>query len=93
MCIRDSPNTTPAKPGLARGEAGGTSIELEVWALSPAAFGSFVARVPAPLCIGRVELEDQTSVSGFLCEGHALDGAREISSFGGWRAFRRAPAR
>jgi allophanate hydrolase len=86
------PNTTPPKPGLARHDAGGTAIELEVWALSPAAFGSFVARVPAPLCIGRIELEDQTSVSGFLCEGHALDGAREISAFGGWRAFRRAPA-
>ncbi|HVZ88453.1 MAG TPA: allophanate hydrolase [Polyangia bacterium] len=84
------PNTTPPKPGLARGDAGGTAIELEVWALSPAAFGSFVARVPAPLCIGRIELDDGSNVSGFLCEGHALDGAREISSFGGWRAFRRA---
>jgi allophanate hydrolase len=61
-----------------------------VWALPAAAFGDFVARVPAPLCIGSVELEDGTSASGFLCEPHALAGAREISSYGGWREFKRA---
>ena len=81
------PNTTPAKPGMLR-SASGVAIEVEVWALPPRAFGELVARVPAPLCIGVVELEDGTRVSGFLCEPHALVGAREISSFGGWRAFR-----
>jgi allophanate hydrolase len=68
----------------------GVALEVEVWALPPAAFGEFVARVPAPLCIGSVELEDGARASGFLCEPHALVGARDISSFGGWRAFRRA---
>jgi allophanate hydrolase len=86
------PNTTPPKPGLARVESGGTAIELEIWALPPAAFGSFVARIPAPLCIGSLELEDRTRVSGFLCEGQALTGALDISSFGGWRAYRRSLA-
>jgi allophanate hydrolase len=85
------PNTTPPKPGLARvaGEdAGiGTAIELELWGLAPAAFGTSVAKVPAPLCIGTVELEHGSRVSGFLCEAHALSGARDISSFGGWRAY------
>jgi allophanate hydrolase len=88
------PNTTPAKPGMARvapGE-GGVAIEVEVWALPPADFGTFVSRVPAPLVIGSVELEDGTRASGFLCEGHALVGAKEISQFGGWRAYRRSVA-
>jgi allophanate hydrolase len=84
------PNTTPPKPGLARVDGSGEAIELEIWSLSPAAFGSFVARIPAPLCIGRIDLEDGSAVSGFLCEGSALAGARDISSFGGWRAFRRS---
>jgi allophanate hydrolase len=84
------PNTTPAKPGLARVEAGGTAIDVEVWALPPTAFGAFVARVPPPLCIGSLELEDRTRVSGFLCEGYALSGALDISGFGGWRAYRRS---
>ena len=84
------PNTTPAKPGMVRAADGtGVALEVEVWALPPAAFGEFVARVPAPLCIGSVELEDGARASGFLCEPHALVGARDISSFGGWRAFRR----
>jgi len=95
------PNTTPPKPGLVRAgdhETDGanaanatTAIEVEVWRLSPAAFGAFVAAVPQPLCIGRVELDDGTWTSGFLCEPRATVGAREISSFGGWRAFRRGP--
>jgi allophanate hydrolase len=84
------PNTTPPKPGLARVETGGVAIELEVWSLPPAAFGDFVRRIPPPLCIGSLELEDGTRVSGFLCEGHALSGAADISSFGGWRAYRRS---
>ena len=32
------------------------------------------------------------SVSGFLCEGYAFSGARDISEFGGWRAYRRSLA-
>jgi allophanate hydrolase len=85
------PNTTPPKPGLTRladAEAGdGSAVELEVWALAPEAFGAFVAKVPPPLCIGSVELDDGSRVSGFLCEAYALRGARDISSFGGWRAY------
>jgi allophanate hydrolase len=84
------PNTTPPKPGLARVASEGSAIELEVWALPPDAFGRFVARVPAPLCIGTLELEDGARVSGFLCEGHALAGATDISRFGGWRAYRKS---
>jgi allophanate hydrolase len=81
------PNTTPPKPGLARVDDGGAPIAVEVWALSPAAFGAFVARVPAPLCIGSLALADGTRVSGFLAEPHALAGAADITRYGGWRAY------
>lgn len=82
------PNTTPPKPGLVR-EPGfaGPGLEVEVWALPPEAFGRFVARIPAPLGIGKVSLDDGSSVSGFLCEAHALAGAEEITGFGGWRGY------
>jgi allophanate hydrolase len=46
--------------------------------------------IPAPLGIGTVQLEDGTSIKGFLCEGAAARGARDISDFGGWRAFVRS---
>jgi len=82
------PNTTPPKPGLVRTPGHrGEGILGEVWELPPASFGAFVARIPAPLGIGRVMLEDGTQVSGFLCEAHAVGQAREISEFGGWRKF------
>ncbi|CAN5199521.1 allophanate hydrolase [soil metagenome] len=80
--------TTPAKPGLLRVAPGaGSAIIVEVWALTPANFGKFVAGIPSPMSIGTLRLADGASVKGFLAEPAALEGARDISSFGGWRAF------
>jgi allophanate hydrolase len=80
--------TRPPKPGLLRVQKGaGAATEVEVWALSEAAFGRFVAAVPSPLSIGTLELDSGRSVKGFLVEAEAVAGARDISSFGGWRAF------
>jgi len=83
------PGTVPPKPGLVQ-EPGfaGPGLEVEVWALPAAAFGAFVARIPAPLGVGKVALEDGSRVTGFLCESHALQGADDITAFGGWRAYR-----
>jgi allophanate hydrolase len=79
---------TPAKPGLLRVKNGsGTAIEIEVWAVPDAAFGRFVAAVPPPLSIGTLELDGGSAVKGFLVEAEAVAGARDISSFGGWRKF------
>ena len=82
------PNTTPPKPGLIR-EPGfaGKGLEVEVWKVTPAAFGRFVQNNPAPLCIGKVTLDDGAQVSGFLCEPYAIKGAQEVTDLGGWRAY------
>ena len=80
--------TVPPKPGMLRVKPGaGSAIQLEVWALSAAAFGKFVASIPPPLSIGTIRLEDGSGVKGFLVEPAAIEGARDISEFGGWRAF------
>lgn len=80
--------TTPLKPGLMRIDNGaGSSIELELWALSAAAFGAFVAAIQPPLSIGTIRLSDNREVKGFLVEPTGLAGAEDISSFGGWRAY------
>ena len=82
------PGTAPPKPGLLRVTSGeGTSIVVELWGLSAEAFGRFVAEVPPPLSIGTVRLADGASAKGFLVEATAVEGARDISSYGGWRAF------
>ena len=46
-----------------------------------------MAAVPAPLSIGTLKLEGGRSVKGFLVEAAAIAGARDISNFGGWRAY------
>jgi allophanate hydrolase len=80
--------TVPPKPGMLRVADGeGAAIAVEVWALSPEAFGRFVAAVPPPLSIGTVRIAGGATAKGFLVEAKAIEGARDISSFGGWRAF------
>jgi allophanate hydrolase len=83
----------PRKPGLLRVAGGqGSAIEVETWAMSAEAFGRFVAAVPPPLTIGTLRLADGRAVKGFLVEAEAIAGARDISSFGGWRAYIKASA-
>jgi allophanate hydrolase len=83
--------TVPPKPGLVR-EPGfaGPGIAVEVWRVSSARFGDFVAAVPPPLAIGSVVLADGRVVKGFVCEPFATAGALDITAHGGWRAWRRS---
>lgn len=78
----------PERPALVRvADNEGAAIETEVWALSTEAFGDFVSKIPSPLGIGKVLLEDRKSVPGFIAEPIAVVGARDISEYGGWRAW------
>lgn len=80
-------DTIPVKPGLVRVTAGGESVEAEVWDLPIAGFGEFVTGVPAPLAIGTVRLVDGSQVPGFVCEPVAVEGAEDITRFGGWLGY------
>ncbi len=82
------PGTVPPKPGLVFDGRGAGGIEVEVWELDEAAFGSFVNLIPPPLGIGTLALADGTRVKGFICEAHAVADATDITSSGGWRAWR-----
>lgn len=80
-------NTTPPKPGLVKVVTTGAPIEVELWDVPTEHFGSFVAEIPPPLGIGSLELEDGRIVKGFICEPIGLQGAQDITAFGGWRAY------
>ncbi len=80
-------DTQPPKPGLIRVSDGGASIALEVWELPPSGFADFVDSLPSPMAIGTLDLSDGSQVTGFLCEPIAIEGARDISEFGGWRNY------
>jgi allophanate hydrolase len=80
--------TTPPKPGLLRVAPGsGTAIAVEIWTIPSDRFGGFIATVAPPLSIGTLTTADGRQVKGFLVEAEATRGARDISAFGGWRAF------
>ena len=77
----------PLRPGMVRVTEGGVAIEVEVWELPSAELGSFLTGIPAPLGLGKVQLEDGRWETGFICEPYGLEGAQDITGFGGWRAY------
>lgn len=79
----------PSRPGLIRvmEKGQGVAIDLEVWRLPASTLGSFLAGIAQPLGLGKVELEDNSWVTSFICEGYGVCDARDISQFAGWRAY------
>ncbi len=49
------------------------------------ALGKFLAALPAPMNLGRVELSDGTWVVGFGCAVEAARSGQDITAYGGWR--------
>ncbi|CAM2189039.1 Allophanate hydrolase [Paraburkholderia sacchari] len=75
------------RPGMWRVAENGAKIALEVWEMPSVEFGSFIATVPSPLVLGKVELSDGSWVTGFLCEPYGVLSGTDISELGGWRAW------
>lgn len=46
-----------------------------------------MSRIPAPLGIGTLFLGDGSTAKGFLVEAVAVEGARDVSTHGGWKAY------
>lgn len=74
-------------PAMIRVAHGGASIALEVWSVPPEGLASILLKEPPGLCIGKVELEDGTQTLGVLGEPLLCEGMREITAYGGWRAY------
>ncbi|CAA0134973.1 Allophanate hydrolase [Mycolicibacterium vanbaalenii] len=76
--------TTPAKPAVTRvsDDAAGAALAGHRWLLSPASLGRFLAALPAPMQLGKVEFEDGSWRTAFGCDGSAR--GADISRYGGW---------
>lgn len=81
------PGGPPERPGLIRVDSGGAAIAVEIWRLPVGELGSFVAGVPAPLAIGKVEMTDGRWLTGFVCEAIGLNRATNITACGGWHQY------
>ncbi len=75
------------RPGLLRDAEDGAAVAVEVWSMPSTEFGSFVAGIPAPLGIGKVEMADGTWLTGFICEPYGLEDATDITHLADWRSW------
>jgi len=65
----------------------GVKVAVEVWSVPPAGLAGILLNEPPGLCIGKVRLEDGSLVLGVLGEQALVEGHREITKYGGWRAY------
>lgn len=75
------------RPALIKSSEAGTAIDVEVWRMPSAEFGSFLSGIGSPLGLGKVKLADGNMVCGFIAEANAANDAVDISELGGWRAY------
>jgi len=77
-------------PGMYRVGAGGATVAVEVWNVPAEGLAEILMKEPPGLSIGKVLLAGGEEVLGVLAEPILCDGQREITEFGGWRAYRAA---
>ena len=74
-------------PAMVRVARGGTAIVVEVWEVPPAGLAAILLGEPVGLCVGKVRLADGEETLGVLGEPILCEGQREITEYGGWRAY------
>jgi hypothetical protein len=74
-------------PAMLRVTAGGATIALEVWAVPMLHLGTILLQEPPGLCLGKILLADQSTILGVLGEAYMCEGKRDITAWGGWRAY------
>jgi len=74
-------------PAMLRTPGQGTRVALELWEIPLDGLAKVLLSEPPGLAIGKVLLKDGSVVLGVLGEPFLCEGQREISAFGGWRAY------
>jgi hypothetical protein len=68
-------------------DGGGSQIALEVWKIPAEGVAAVLLNEPPGLTIGKVRLDDGSTVLGVLGEPALVEGKHEITNYGGWRAY------
>lgn len=74
-------------PAMLPGAHGGAAVAVEVWDVPATGLAAILLQEPPGLCIGKVRLADGEETLGVLGEPALCEGMREITAYGGWRAY------
>ena len=75
-------------PAMVRmSDGSGVRVAVEVWSVPPAGLAGILQKEPPGLTIGKVKLDDGSTVLGVIGEPALVDGQKEITQHGGWRAY------
>ncbi len=70
----------------------GVRVAVEIWSVPASGLASILLKEPPGLTIGKVRLDDGETVLGVIGEPALVEGQKEITTFGGWRAYVAAAA-
>jgi carbamate kinase len=68
-------------------DGSGAAVQVEVWAVPRQRLAGLLESEPSGLAIGKVRLDDDSTVLCVVGESAAVEGQREITEYGGWRAY------
>jgi hypothetical protein len=74
-------------PAMVRVASGGVAVAVEVWEVPLEGLATILLKEPPGLCIGKVTLAGGEEILGVLGEPLLCEGQREITAYGGWRAY------
>jgi hypothetical protein len=74
-------------PAMQRVATGGAAIAVEIWAVPAIGMAMLLKLEPPGLCIGKVRLSTGEEVLGVLGEAILCESQKEITAWGGWRAY------
>lgn len=79
-------------PAMVKVREGGVAVAVEVWDVPLAGLGIVLSQEPPGLAIGKVRLADGEDVLGVIGESLTVEGKKEITEYGGWRAYHKSLA-
>jgi hypothetical protein len=62
-------------------------VNVELWTVPIEGLTGLLQVEPPGLAIGKIRLDDGSVVLGVLAESVLVEGQREITEYGGWRAY------
>jgi hypothetical protein len=68
-------------------DGSGVAVAVEVWSVPVDGLAGILLKEPAGLTIGKVRLDDGSTVLGVIGEPAESEGQREITEYRGWRAY------